>query len=793
MKISESWLREWVNPDMNSDALAHQLTMLGLEVDGLEPVVAEPLEACVVGEVLKIQPHPDADRLSLCHVDAGEANTLTIVCGASNVRVGARYPVALIGASLPGGTKIRRTKIRGQESEGMLCSAVELGIGENSEGILELEPAAEIGVKIRDVLDLDDHVIDLDLTPNRADCFSVIGVARDLAAGLPMDFNNPVVAAAEAATDTVISVSLDAGAGCGRFVGRAIQNIDTCARTPVWMQERLRRSGIRPIYPTVDVTNLVMLELGQPLHGYDLDQLTDGITVRRADVAEKLELLTGETLTMDPEILVIADGSGAIGMAGIMGGQSTAVSDSTQNIFLEAAYFCPDVIAGRARKFGLHTDASVRFERGVDPLHQVRAIERATNLLLEIAGGQAGPLIEVADAAQLPTVEPVGLRKDHLSTLLGISIPDDEVENLLGRLGMGIEKMPVGWLVTPPPARFDISIEADLIEEVARLHGYEHIPEIPGEFMVTLGGATEATVSIEYIRAVLVARGYQEAITYSFVDTDLDLAFGGNSKTIELSNPISSEMAVMRQSLWPGLVQALRHNLSRQQGRVRLFESGIRFLSQNADILEENVIAGLAVGQAEPEHWDGTKRSVDLFDIKADIENLFTQTGTFQDFEFCAAEHPALRPGRSAKILRSGEQIGWLGELHPALIKKLDLTVAPVLFEISLESALAARITEYEEISKYPALRRDIAAIVQRDLPVASIEKAVREAGGPCLRDSVIFDVYEGKNIETGYKSVALGLILQETSRTLTDADADEIRRAVIDRLSSDFNATIRE
>jgi len=792
MKISESWLREWVNPDMDSEALAHQLTMLGLEVDSLEPV-AGPLDACVVGEVMDVRPHPDADRLSLCHVDAGQAENLHIACGAPNVRVGARYPVAPIGAVLPGGTKIRRSKIRGQVSEGMLCSAVELGIGENSDGILELDPDAEIGATLIDVLDLTDQVIDLDLTPNRADCFSVLGVARDLAAGLQLDFSEPSIPAAEAATSTLIPVTLDPDAGCGRFVGRVIENIDTAAHTPLWMQERLRRSGIRPIHPTVDVTNLVMLELGQPLHGYDLDRVSDGIAVRRAGASEKLDLLTGENLTLDPEVLVIADGSGPIGMAGIMGGQSTAVSESTQNVFLEAAYFCPDAITGRARRFGMHTDASLRFERGVDPLHQARAIERATNLLLEIAGGQAGPLIEVEDAMQLPNVEPIPLRRNRLETLLGLSISDEEVESLLGRLQMVVAAVPEGWSVIPPASRFDILIEADLIEEVARLHGYDHIPEIPGEFTVALGSATESRVALERVRDGLVARGYQEAITYSFVDPDLDQAFAVTSKSIDLSNPISSELAVMRRSLWPGLIQALRHNVSRQQSRVRLFEIGIRFLWQNADILEENVLAGMAVGSADPEHWDGRPRGLDLFDIKADIESLLTQTGASGEFEFCESDNPALRPGRSACILRSGEQVGWLGELHPALIKKLDLTVAPVLFEMALEPALAARIADYEGISKFPAVRRDIAAIVSRDLPVASIEKAVREAGGSGLRDTVIFDVYEGKNIETGYKSVALGLILQETSRTLTDADADDIRRAVIDRLSSDFNATIRE
>ena len=792
MKISEAWLRDWVNPDMNTEALAHQLTMLGLEVDGLEPV-AGSLENIVVGEVLETGPHPNADRLSLCRVDAGQDEILNIVCGAQNVRVGGRYPVALVGAELPGGTTIRRSEIRGETSNGMLCSAVELGLGEKSDGLLELDGGAKIGTAIGAALNLPDQVIELDLTPNRADCFSVLGVARDLAAGLRMSFDAPQVEAIAAATDTTIAVTLEQGAGCGRFVGRTIQNIDTAARTPLWMQERLRRSGIRPIYPAVDVTNYVMLELGQPLHGYDFDMLTADITARRADAGEKLELLNGDEVILDPEVLVIADSSGAIGLAGIIGGQSTAVSESTRHIFLEAAYFCPQVIAGRARRFGLHTDASLRFERGVDPGRQVRAIERATALLLQIAGGEPGPLIEVEDGEQLPVRAPISLRKDRLETILGVAIPDDDVEDLLGRLQMAVAAVDGGWSVTPPASRFDVSIEADLIEEVVRLFGYEHIPEIPGRFTVALGSATERRVSLRRLRENLVARGYQEVITYSFVDAELDRAFATDSEVIELSNPISSELGVMRQSLWPGLVQALRHNLSRQKARMRLFESGVRFFRQNTDIIEEMVISGLAVGQSEPEQWNGRKDPTDLFDIKADLESIFSQTLAAREFEFCAADHPALRPGRSAKIFRSGEQTGWLGELHPALMKKIGLTAAPVLFEIALEPATASRVADCQPVSKFPAIRRDIAAIVRSDLPVAAMEKAVREAGGPRLRDSVIFDVYEGKNIETGYKSVAVGLILQETSRTLTDADADNIRRAVIDRLSSDFNATIRE
>ena len=792
MKISESWLREWLNPGLDSEALAHRLTMLGLEVDSVTPVAEAP-DDVVVGEVLEVAPHPDADRLWLCRVDVGQHDPLSIVCGASNVKCGARYPTALVGARLAGGIKIKRSKIRGETSEGMLCSAAELGLSEDAEGILELDADAGVGQPVRAVLDLDDRIIDIDLTPNRADCFSVLGVARDLAAGQRLAFSEPLIEAVTPVIDDVFPISIEDQSGCGRFVGRVIRDIDPRAKTPFWMQERLRRGGIRPIHPVVDVTNYVMLEFGQPLHGYDLQKLTNGIAARRGTAGEKLTLLDGQTVTVDEDVLVIADGSGAVGMAGIMGGQRAAVSATTRDVFLESAFFAPAAIAGRPRRFSLHTDASVRFERGVDPVHQARAIERVTRLLMEIAGGKPGPVAAATADDQLPVIQPIALRRDRLSAVLGLDIPDDEVEALLTGLQMTVKPEAGGWLVTAPSARFDIEIEADLIEEVVRLYGYDQIREVPGGNTTLLGAATESRVPDIRVWEVLVARGYQEAMTYSFVAPDLDQLFGGSPAAIVLSNPISSEMSVMRQSLWPGLTGALRHNLSRQQGRVRFFESGIRFLPQDTDIIEEKSLAGLAAGPVEPEQWDRSPRAVDLFDVKGDLEAIFALTGAAHEFEFLADEHPALRPGRSARIVRSGKNLGWIGEMHPALIKKLDLSVAPVLFELLMAPTFASAKSEFREISKFPAVRRDIAVIVDRDIAVADIEKAVHEAGGATLRDAMIFDVYEGDNIETGSKSVALGLILQKTSRTLTEADVDEIMHAVIERLSREFNATIRE
>jgi len=794
MKISEAWLREWVDPDLDSAALTHRLTMLGLEVDSVEPV-APVLTDVVVGKVLEVARHPNADRLSVCSVDVGQAKPLAIVCGAANVRAGEHYPAALIGATLPGGLKIKRSKLRGEVSEGMLCSGVELGIAESADGILPLGDAATPGTPIMTALGLDDHIIDIDLTPNRADCFCVLGVARDVAASERLAFTEPEVAAVTAESDATFPVKLLPGSGCARFCGRVIEGLDPQAETPLWMRERLRRSGIRPISPVVDVTNFVMFEFGQPMHGYDLAKLSDSLVTRRAEPGEELVLLDGQTVTLDPEVLVIADASGAVAMAGIMGGDKTAVDEQTTSVFLESAFFVRDVIAGRARRFGLHTDASVRFERGVDPQNQARAIERATALLLAITGGKPGPLIEVNCADELPVSAPVILRRQRLADVLGVDIAAAEVCEMLEGLQLTLNETPDGWAVTAPSARFDIEIEADLIEEVVRLYGYDCIPSIPGVEHTTLGSVTESEVPLERLRATLVARGYQEAITYSFVERKLDAAFAIGTEALALSNPISSELSVMRQSLWPGLIGVLKRNLSRQHHRVRLFESGIRFISEETEIKEENVLSGLACGTVLPEQWgdSDSSRPVDLFDIKADLQGLFALTGAGLEFNFVADTHPSLRPGRTARVNRDGINIGWVGELHPALIRNLGLATAPILFELALKPMVAAQLTAFTPVSRFPAVRRDIAVVIASDVPVHDLEQAARDAAGETLRDAVIFDIYAGQNIETGSKSVALGLILQETSRTLTETDVDEIMHAVIDRLSRDFNATIRE
>ncbi len=795
MKISEQWLREWADPNVDTGGLAEQLTMAGLEVDSVEPC-GVALDGVVVAKVLERNPHPDADRLSLCSVDAGQKKPLQVVCGASNVRAGGFYPLATIGAELPGGLKIEQSMIRGQESFGMLCSTAELGLGESAGGLLELGEGEEPGAGIADLLGLDDHIIDLDLTPNRADCFSILGVARDVAAVNLLEFSEPAVNGIGAELDDIVSISLKAGDACPVFAGRVVKGIAPDAVTPLWLRERLRRSGLRALHPVVDITNYVMLELGQPMHGYDLALLNGTVTARMAKKGEKLSLLDGQEVELSKDVLVIADDKAAIGMAGIMGGNKTAVGSTTTDVFLESAYFSPAAIAGRARRYGLHTDASLRFERGVDFNGQLRAIERATELLVQIAGGKAGPVTEVRNDKHMPSRAAVELRRERLEKILGVSIPDDDVESMLERLGFQVAKSDSGWSVIPTSARFDIAIEEDLVEEVVRLYGYDQVPEEPQQVSATLASASEARVSMGRARMLLADRGYQEAITYSFVDPGRQQALLGEAADVELVNPISAEQSVMRRSLWPGLLQAVTVNCSRQQGRVRLFEVGVIFNSQANEIIEEEVIAGIAWGHLLPEQWGADNRGAKaggLFDIKSDIEALISLTGDAESVTFNAAEHAALRPGMTARIERAGQTIGWLGELHPRLVQQWDISPAPVLFELLPEAGLVARLPAFRPVSRFPSVRRDLAILVDETITAAELLEAARDAAGALLQDVWVFDVYTGDNIERGLKSVALGLILQETSRTLTELEIEGAVNAVIERISGKFNASIRE
>lgn len=791
MKVSEQWLRDWVDPTVSGAELAARLTMVGLEVDRIEPA-APAFERVVVGRVVDLNPHPQADRLRVAMVDVGGTDLLQIVCGAPNVAVGLCVPTALVGAVLPGGLSIKKSKLRGVESWGMLCSAKELGLAENSEGLLPLPPNSPPGQNVRELLGLDDEIIEIELTPNRGDCLGMEGIAREVAALDRREFRALPVDAVEPVSDAIFPVTLHDPVGCPRYVGRVIQNVDPAAETPLWMQERLRRAGVRSLGPLVDVTNYVMLELGQPMHAFDLGRLSGGIEVRRALPGEQLELLNGTMVDLDEDTLLITDHSGPVAMAGIMGGEISSCTAMTRDVFLESAFFAPTCIAGRARRYGLQTDASHRFERGVDPQLQRRAIERATRLLLDITGGQPGPVVEAVAVEHLPTAPSIRLRADRVYRLLGVEIPTTEIEAILRRLGMQVTVEADHWQVVPPSARFDICLEEDLIEEVARIYGYEQLPSNRPLTRLAMAPQPERQVELVQFKAALVQRGFQEAITYSFVDPAFQAVIDPERTPLRLSNPISADLAVMRTSLWPGLLKALIHNQKRQQPRVRLFEHGLTFVPDDEGLRQEPYLGGVLAGTALPEQWGVPARLADFFDLKGDVEALLTLTGEPESFSFVAASHPALHPGQSAGIERRGTNVGWLGTLHPRVARELDVEGDAFLFELSLAGLQMARLPTFHELSRFPASRRDIAIVVDQTVTAQAIRDCIRQSGGELLRDILLFDVYRGSGIPKGRKSLALGLILQDFSRNLTDSMVEEAVSGIIAGLAEQFGATLR-
>ena len=789
MKFSENWLREWVNPQLSTEELVAQLTMAGLEVDSVEPA-ANKFTGVVVGEVLSLEKHPDADKLNVCQVSNGKEN-FQVVCGAPNVAAGQKVPFALVGAELAEDFKIKQAKLRGVESNGMLCSAEELGLAEKSDGILELPLDATVGQDFRDYLDLDDSIIDVDLTPNRGDCLSVQGIAREAAVLNKTSVSTPELDEVASTIDDVFPVELLSPVDCPRYLGRVIKNVDVSAVSPVWLKEKLRRSGIRSIDPAVDVTNYVMLELGQPLHAFDLDILSKGIRVRRANKAEKLVLLDGREVELNEETLVIADHEKALAIAGVMGGEHSGVSKNTKHLFLESAFFNPLSIAGKARNYGMHTDASHRFERGVDYELPKLAIERATRLLLDIVGGEPGPVV-VTDA-ELPESRTVKLRASKVLGLLGLDIPAADIEDILSRLGLEvIEKDAGSWLFKVPSWRFDISIEADLIEEVARVYGYDNLPISRSTTDSRLNSSSENKLSIKQLRRRLISHGYQEVISYSFVEPELESSLSlPQSDAITLSNPISSEMSVMRRSLWPGLIQTLKHNQNRQQDRVRIFESGLVFSKTDA-IQQEAMLGGLIWGNQSPEQWGEKGRPVDFYDIKGDVESLLSMTNDIAAFRFESAEHPGLQIGQSARILRGQQCIGWLGALNPQLQKTLDIPAKAYLFELAMNGLLDAALTKVTALSKYPSVRRDIALVLDTGVNYTELEQLIRQQAGENLERVVLFDVYQGENIQAGKQSMAIGLIFQNPSRTLNDDEINSIINSCIKTLEAQFNAELR-
>jgi phenylalanyl-tRNA synthetase beta chain len=791
VRISIAWLREWVDTGWDAGTLAQRLTMGGIEVEAVD-AAAPPFSGVIVGEVLSTERHPGADKLTVCRV-VGAGAPLQVVCGASNVRAGLKTPLALEGAILPGGLVIRRATLRGVESAGMLCSGRELGLSDEHEGVLELPAELETGTTLRDALGLDDVILTLNVMPNRGDVQSVIGVAREVAAIADRKLTPPPMNPVTATSRADFPVRLEAPAGCPRFAGRVIEGIDPGARTPVWMRERLRRSGLRPISPVVDVTNYVMLELGQPLHAYDLRRLVSYIEVRHARANEHLTLLDGREIALVPDVLVIADQSGAVGLAGIMGGEKSGIASGTTDIFLEAAFFPPGAIAGRARRYSLVTDASQRFERGVDPCGQERAIERATELLSAIAGGNPGPAVLTQLETKQQLRPGIMLRPRQTARLLGVDIPRGEIEAILRRLGMQVTATDDSLGVVPPSHRFDISIEQDLIEEVGRIYGYDRIPGSDARMPQRAQPATEQAVTRERLRLLLVDRGYQEVITYGFADTRLQRLLFPKTRALTLTNPISAELGEMRVSLWPGLIDACRFNLRRQQDRIRLFEVGTRFEFEATRLIESQSIAGIVCGRVLPEQWGTESRAADFYDVKSDVEALFALTGRSAAISHVAAVHDSLHPGRSATILDGKTPVGWIGQLQPELARKLEMRDPPWLFEIAIEPSFFAEVPVFTDISRFPMIRRDLAVVVDESIALSELRKSVNLAAKGLLRELHVFDVYRGKGIEPGRKSIALGLILQETSRTLTDGEADTVIAAVIERVKSELKAGIRE
>ena len=794
MKFSEQWLREWVQPEVSSDALVEQLTMLGLEVDEVEPA-AGAFTKIVVGEILTAEKHPDADKLRVCTVDAG-SEPLQIVCGAPNARVGLKAPLALIGAVLPGDFKIKKSKLRGVESQGMLCSEKELGLSEESDGLMELHSDAENGKDIRELLQLDDVLIDVDLTPNRADCFCMRGIAREVSAAYQLPLKTPEIASIPAEHDERMTVAMQAPPQCPRYVSRVITGINGHASTPLWMVEKLRRSGIRSIHPVVDVTNYVMLELGQPMHAFDRSHIDGQIVVRMASKDEKIELLDSQEVTVDERFLMIADNSRPLAIAGVMGGLDSGVTTETVDIVLESAFFDPATIMGKSRELGVHTDSSMRFERGVDPELQIVAVERATQLIIELCGGSPGPVAEEAFSEHMPSRGEIELSEHKLQSILGFEVATEQVEGILSALGMPPQRTESGWKVQAPAWRFDIAIPEDLVEEVVRVLGYDKMPQIPLQSAEHINIIPERVRPDDSMHTQLHQLGYQEVINYAFVSEKSLAQLGVADKAIALANPLSQDMAVMRTTLLPGMLGNLKHNLDRQYLDLCLYEKGVVFAAGEGDQIEENELLLLArCGRRNPEQWSHDDAETDFFDIKGDVESVLKG----MQLNFQVSDHSYLHPGRQAAItVINGDFVqnaGWIGQLHPNVANKLKLRKDVLVAQLDMSVVRQRTVPEWQSISKYPMMRRDLSVLISEDAVWSEIKSGIKAAvndSGQSLIDVVLFDIYRGENIETGYKSLAIGMIFQEKNRTLEDKEVDKLVLKAVSFLSETFNAEIR-
>ena len=784
MQFSEQWLREYTNPQIDTDQLSHLLTMAGLEVEGLDSVGAVFTQV-VIAEIISAEKHPDADRLQVLKVNVGYAEPLQIVCGASNARVGLKAPCALVGAVLPG-FEIKQAKVRGVESFGMMCSEKELGLAAESAGLLELPLDAIVGQDIREFLGLNDKLFTLKLTPNRSDCLSIVGIAREVAALTGAALTLPNAEPVKASIEAKKTVQVADQEACGIYAGRLVHGVNAQAVSPDWMVRRLERSGLHSISAIVDITNYVLLELGQPMHAFDAAKLSGDVDVRWASQEESIVLLNQQTLKLDKDILVIADQNGPIAFAGVMGGELTAVSDSTQDIFLESAFFTPDTIAGKGRRFGISTDSSYRFERGVDFGRTRQALERATALVLEICGGQAGPVTEVNGT--LPARVPTKLRMQKLNSILGIELAETLVARLFDQLGFHYECHEGTFEVSPPSYRFDIAREEDLIEEIARLHGYDNIPAIAPIADLRMLPDPEGLSVRQVFQDTLVANDYQEVVTYSFVDETWERDLLGNPNPIRLKNPIASNLSVMRSAIWGGLLDVLGYNLNRQQTRVRLFEIGATYhLSAPGKYVETTRISGLAYGDILPEQWDQASRSVDFYDVKADVDKL-----TLGRAQYEAAEHPALHPGQSARVMLDHQAIGWIGKLHPKWQQHYQLARGVILFELDLAALQKRDVPAYAEVSKFPPIRRDMAIVVDEETSLADLLKAMQGASIQFVTEIALFDLYRGKGIPEAKKSLAFLVMMQDSQKSLTDTEADKVMADLLGIVKKEFGAELR-
>ncbi len=791
MKFSEKWLREFVNPDVDTETLMHQLTMAGLEVDGVESACPE-FNGLVAAEVKSVSKHPDADKLQICEVDCGDKELLTIVCGAANVKQGMRTVLAKVGASLPGVNELKAVSLKGVTSSGMLCSAKEIGLTDDHDGIMDLSANESVGMQLTEVIESNDKIIEISLTPNRGDCLSITGIAREVAVFNQIDFSVPEVKISDVKSSTIRNVKLSAVKACPKYLGRVIENVDTAVKTPLWLSEKLRRSGIRSINIVVDITNFVMLEIGQPMHAFDNDVLQGDIEVRLPKTGEKIKLLDESEIELKSGTLVITDDTGPIAMAGVMGGFESAVSTRTQNIFLESAFFTPVIISGEARQYGLHTDSSHRFERGVDTELQSKAIERATELVIETCGGQTGPIVEALSDDDLPQNTEVILRKSQIKRILGIELDEKFVTDTFTNLGMQCNYKEKQWITIAPSHRFDINIEVDLIEELARIYSYDAIPVSAPNNNLKMRMPNESQEAIKHIREVLVNHDYHEVITYSFVDPELNKLLNHNDNNLLLANPIAPELSEMRTSLLPGLISTLQYNIKRQQERIRIFETGLVFNNRD-DLKQEPHVAGLLYGNVNEKQWDIDNTLCDFYDLKCDVETIISSLIGASEIEMKPNTSNILHPGQAVDVYVKGKNAGCFGRLHPKTCADLDLPDNIYLFEFTIKNILKWEKTRYKPISKYPSVKRDISIVIDEKILLDDVLKCARNDGSELLTNLELFDVYQGEGIEKGKKSLALGLTFQATSSTLKDEEVEAIMEKVMDGLNNNFGAKLRE